>query len=290
MKYGEVYPTGLYLGMALSKYWTTYADGAVFLNDSSQSIACAGENNACGNISYHRNKFTPWEFLLITAGAYSFEKYFTIRALSEISFYSKEFPTYQEGDKDPHGNLYLMFYRLGISRMPGYPYNFRYNGRDILKGTALAHGRLSLDIPYKLRWFIDSPWFPFSSLNQVKLSLMSNIGTTLNEVPDRIITALNKGEHEILFDFGVQFSLNFQIFHRIPMTIFVRAFKPVNMLKEQMILRKDLPPIDWNGDGFTERHTFTGYSAGRDYDVGVKEYLKNLNSTKYYFGLTLGRF
>jgi hypothetical protein len=124
--------------------------------------------------------------------------------------------------------------------MPGYSYNFYYQGRDILEGTNLFWGRLSLDFPYKFRRFMDITATP-SSLNQVQLSLISNIGTVMNKSPDKIIPALKAGENQVLMDAGFRISVTFLLYHRLPFSAYFQVFKPLNSLEEKDLFYFDFP-------------------------------------------------
>ena len=159
-----------------------------------------------------------------------------------------------------------MPYRLGLNRMPGYPYRFYYRGRDILEGTAMAWTRLQLDLPVKIRQYLGNP-SPFSSLNQVQLSLIGDAGTVLDRAPDHLIGSLDRGEHHLLLDYGAKLSATFLIYHWLPMELYGMAFMPYNRLKADRV--------------FLEEWAAGGYDSPEDY-------LDNVKLPRFFVGFTIG--
>jgi hypothetical protein len=159
-----------------------------------------------------------------------------------------------------------MPYRLGLNLMPGYPYRFQYRGRDILEGTAMTWARLQADFPLKVREFLGYP-SPLSSLNKLQLSLIGDAGTVLNQAPDHLLDALDRGEHHLLLDYGAKLSATFLFYHWLPMELYAIAFMPYNKLKAGNIFLED-----W---------------AGRGYD-SPEDYLDNVKVPRFFVGFTIG--
>jgi len=286
---GLKYPTGIYIGTGISKYWANYWNGT--LGSDAEQTACAREGKVCGDAVFSQDKFSPFRFDTELSLAYSHGDMFTISLLNQMGLYSREFPTFGPYALEPYSSLYPMFYRLGLGRMPGYPNNLYYGGRDILNGTSMFWTRLSLDFPYKLRKVIDYSAIPFTSVNQVKLSLIGNVGTTINAGPDSVISALENEVHETLFDVGGRISLTMKMFHRIPVTAYFQVFYPVNQLKAEGILPEDIAYIDFDQNGIIDiDYSPSGQPIGNDYFIGRQLYIDNLKKPRYFMGLSMGIF
>jgi hypothetical protein len=246
---GKPLPQGYTFWLSAQKWWTRYMSGAALM-DSSLVSTLNQRGRVSANAVPIQDKFEPFSLNFGGGGFLSYKDLFYLSAFTQVAFFSEKFPmtrsiadstadgiTYVE---NPPSNLYPLTYRLGIYLMPGYSYNFNYQGRDILEGSNLFWGRLSLDFPYKLRRFMDITATP-SSINQVQLSLISNIGTVMNKSPDKIIPALKAGENQVLMDAGFRVSITFLLYHRLPFSAYFQVFKPINFLEEKDLYYYDYP-------------------------------------------------
>ncbi len=276
-KIGTPLPTGFAFQTMLSRYWVNYADSVAEF-DSFIEAQCVLEGINCGTIGYSQQSFNPFELNSIVQGMYSFEDKATLRGVIQLASYSQKFPTNYPGLDEPNSSLYPMFYRLGLSRMPGYGYTLRYDGRDILKGTNMFWMSLGADYYLKLHQFFDSEALPFSSLSKIKLSLMGNAGTTLNEAPKTLLKALDQEKHDLLFDLGVRLSFQFLSYHQLPMTLYFQAFMPFNFLDASKFGQ-------YGTNSVSERVEWFNYSS----NVG-KAILDEVNQPRFFVGLQIGHF
>jgi hypothetical protein len=276
-----------------AKWWTRYAQ-----TDLSVDANLAGEftkdREPFGESLPIQGTFNPWQLDLGWTGALSKGENFLAYLSMDVGTFTEKFPQNRDAAhltsngvgfdttfaSNPDPNLWVMTYRLGLDRMPAYPYNFTYRGDDILSGTALLHTRLEVDIPIKIRKYIDYPSL-FSSLNQVQLSLIGDAGLTLDRSPDRLVGMLERGEHHLLTDYGARISGTFFMYHQIPMTVFAQVFMPYNELKASKLYNLDYPratPIAGPGSNAAQdRHD-------RD------QYMKLVKNPRYFVGLTVGIF
>ena len=175
-----------------------------------------------------------------------------------------------------------MPYRLGVFLMPGYPYTFYYQGRDILSGTAMIWSRVAMDFPLKVHNFIDYP-SPLSSLNKVQLSLIGDAGTVLNKTPDKIKDALDHGQHKLLMDYGVKASATFLMYHWIPMELYAQVFWPYNKLDSKKLYLSDYPYTHYHVDPVNGP-----YLTASDDSRNRSEYMKAVKDPRFFVGFTIG--
>jgi hypothetical protein len=226
--------------------------------------------------------FKPWQVDLGWFAAWSQGDWFQISAEHQFRFFTHKFPSVTDriaennfGDtvtvENPHPNLWVLPFRLGLDLMPGYPYSFYYRGHDVLRGTAMTWGRLQADFPFKLRKYLGYP-SPFSSFNKVQLSLIGDAGAVLNKTPDKIFETFSEGQHHLLMDFGAKLSLTFLFYHFIPMEIYGMAFVPYNQLEADKLFTGEF---------------YSPYSAETEARQRNR-YLDYVKDPRFFFGLSFG--
>jgi hypothetical protein len=276
-----------------AKWWARYAQTDLSV-DANLAGAYTKDREPFGESLPIQGTFNPWQIDLGWTAALSKGENFLAFLSMDVGSFTEKFPqtkdpahlTSNGADFDttyvnnPDPNLWVMTYRLGLDRMPAYPYNFTYRGNDILSGTALFHTRLEVDIPIKIRKYLDYP-SPFSSLNQVQLSLIGDAGMTFDRSPDRIFGILERGEHHLLTDYGARLSATFLMYHQIPMTVFGQVFMPYNELSADKLYNVDYArstPIAGPGSNAALDR--------RDRD----EYMKLVKNPRFFVGFTVGLF
>lgn len=278
-----------------TKWWANYA-----VTDLDVDLNLAGlyskDREPVGIYLPLQESFNPWQMDLGLVGAWSLGENFLGLLSVDVGTFLQKFPQSKVSAHvragsgvfdttfvdNPDGNLWVMTYRLGLDRMPGYPYNFTYRGDDVLEGQAMFHSRLELDFPLKLRARLPHP-SPFSSLNQVQLSLIGDAGSTFDKSPDQIYDILDKGEHQLLFDLGLRASATFMMYHQIPMTAYFQVFMPFNELNAGDLYNLDYP----RRTAITPNVSPAQYvkdQADRD------QYMKLVKEPRFFVGLTMGVF
>lgn len=293
---GTPLPKALVLYGAATKWWARYATTTELDIDATTAALISETGKPIGLVIPVQADFNPWQLDAGILGVYSKGENFMGMLSVDIGTFTQKFPqtrlpahlTPRTNTVDttfvdnPESNLWVMTYRLGLDRMPGYPYNFYYRGNDVLEGQALFHSRLELAMPFKVRAPIGYP-SPFSSLNQVQLSLIGNAGATFDKGPDKIYGILEKGEHHLLLDYGLRASATFLMYHQIPMTAYAQVFMPYNRLEADKLYNLDYARRTEIKATYTDREASLD-QADRD------AYMNAVKEPRYYIGLTVGLF
>jgi WD40-like Beta Propeller Repeat len=293
---GTPLPQAFVLYGAATKWWANYATTTELDVDAASAVLLSERGEALGLLIPVQADFNPWQLDFGMVGMLSKGENFMGMLSVDIGTFTQKFPqtrmpahlvprantfdtTFVE---NPESNLWVMTYRLGLDRMPGYPYNFYYRGNDILEGQALFHSRLELGFPIKVRAPFGYP-SPFSSLNQVQLSLIGNAGATFDRGPDKIYGILEKGEHHLLLDYGARASATFLMYHQIPMTAFAQVFMPYNQLQASKLYNLDY------GRRTTIKASYTAEEARTD-RADRNAYMNAVKEPRYFIGLSVGLF
>lgn len=291
MKAGTWLPTGAGLWGSARKTWSIYESGFQ-IADSIVAQTLAQKGKVSPTYVLTASQFNPWSVDGGVGAVYSVGRAATFHANAMAGAYLNTFPLVQ-GVVDISGadttvrgeypgSLWMLPYQLGYAYMPGYPYNFRYRGRDIMEGSSFGMVRAGVDVPIRgFGFFI--PDLPLTSFQQLTLSGMVNSGTTLFLPADRIYDALEAGQHNLLVDYGVRLAANFRIFHQFPFTIYAQGFQPWNNLKADRLFWYDYPHTGApNADGSISAAQLANAAKDR------KEYIKLVKEPRYFVGFTLG--
>lgn len=290
MKLGTYLPTGVGVWGAGRKWWATYQTG--FMDaDSLLKQTLSQQGKPAPQLVLLQGEFDPWSLELGAGGIWSYRKLFSAFANVQAASFLNKFPTTNEvadisGNdstfrEETVGTLWAMTYQLGYSQMPGYPYNFRYRGRDIMEGTSFAKGSYGIEIPIRLGAFL--PGLPITSFRQFSVTAMGDLGTTLITPADKLYDALEQGQHYLLLDFGVKLSANFRIYHQYPFTIYGLGFVPYNRLSADRLFWNDYPH---RGRSVPDGSHTAEQIANAPQDRA--EYIKLVKDPRYFVGFQLG--
>ncbi len=291
--WGTYLPTGGWISTGIHKWWATYETGAFTTLDSATSNQLIMEGNIAPRGILPLAKFEPWNFDIAGGGLFSLGKTFTLFANVEASAFLNKEPMSTDSVQVTPNNfttvenlddgLWVMANRIGYFRLHGYPYNFKYRGRQIMEGSSMVYGQFGIQIPIKVGLFI--PDLPTSSLKQFLISGIGEWGTTLNSAPDKIYRSLEEGQHHLLLDFGLKASMNFNLYHQIPFTLYAQAFVPFNELKAENLYWDDFSHTGRpNPDGSASPEQIR--NAGQDRAT----YINQVKDPRYFVGFNLGIF
>ena len=278
---GTFLPTGAGLYLSLHKWWATYETGEFSRLDSSNVIRLISEGKIVPEGLLPQAEFEPWSFENGVSGIWSAGREFSVFANAEMGMFLNKAPTYTNttpvnsgGDSANVENLengmWAMTYRIGYYRMSGYPYNFQYRGRDIMEGSSFTFGQAGIQIPIKAGLFL--PSLPTTSFQKFLITAMGEWGTTQVSAPDKVVSNLAEGKHYLLLDYGLRFSMNFQLYHQYPFTIFAQVFEPFNLLTAENLFYGDYP------------HTSSNDSENRT------QYINRVKDPRFFVGFNLGTF
>ncbi|HLP41003.1 MAG TPA: hypothetical protein VK465_05810, partial [Fibrobacteria bacterium] len=246
---GTWLPTGVGVFTGVRKWWVNYAEDDLQVDSLFRQLqAEAGRPDA--ELVLKQAQFNPWSLDLGVAGALSQGRLFTLFGNLEAGTFLNKFPM---DERNAHWNgaqivrgretaqyLWVLPYQLGgFFQMPGYPYNFRYRGRDIMEGTSMARGQVGVRIPVPFGFFI--PTLPLTSFREFSVTAVMNGGTTLISAPDRILSDLEDGMHHLLLDYGARLNWNFRIYHQYPFSFYLQGFRPYNRLRANNLFWFDYP-------------------------------------------------
>jgi len=282
---GTTLPNAFAVYAMASKWWARFA-GDDFEVDQNLAGSLTRDGEPIPYYLPLQRSFEPWQLDFGWVGLKSGGEHFLGMFSMDMGTFLEKFPqrtviadirTAGNGQADtvlvdnPDPNLWVMTYRLGLEKMPGYPYNFVYQGNDILEGSAFFHSRLEIDLPFKIRKYLPYP-SPLSSLNQIQLSGIADAGVTFDQSPDQIYGILERGDHHLLFDVGVRLSATFLMSHQIPMTLYFQSFLPLNQLRAGGLYAVD-------------------YARESDSDAENRSnHLASVKDPRYFVGFSLGLF
>ncbi|MEO7426532.1 MAG: hypothetical protein ABI036_15190 [Fibrobacteria bacterium] len=292
---GTYLPTGGGVWGVLHHYWATYASGEAAV-DSLTRIRESLEGKPTPVATLTQNEYDPWSIDFGGGGMVSIGRYASLFANMEAGAFLNKFPTntvrgniVRSGggydtttSQEPESNLWVMDYRLGYYRMSGYPYSFNYRGRDIMEGSSFAFGQMGVQVPLKTGFFL--PGLPTTSWKQIMLTAMGEWGTTLSTSPDHIYRSLANGEHYLLLDYGLRVSMNFHLYHQLPVSLFAQVFMPWNDLKAENLYWFDYGHTGAAGDGEPSPQQLANDNADR------KRYMDQIQQPRFFVGFNLGTF
>ena len=312
---GKYLPSSFDIYGSVQKWWTTYGDQAL-QTDTTLRQNLSSRGRVAPLLVITQKDFQPWQldvttgFTLAKGSPKTGSLGISLSTVAQAGSFTEKFPMSNalvdlKAAANPDGsprldttfgeippnNLWLMTYRLGLSRMPGYGYNFFYQGQDILQGSAMFWTRTALEIPYLVRQFVGLGTPP-SSFNQVRLSLIGDAGTALFKAPTRLVSTLEKGQQKMLFDYGVRVSATMYFYHAYPLTAYFQVFQPYNQLKASDLYLSDYrgPPAPRDpqmSDADYQRY-LDGFFAGDE--VLRNNYMKAVKDPRFFFGLEIGVF
>jgi hypothetical protein len=293
---GTYLPTAAGVWASGRKWWATYQSGFLAA-DTLLKQSLSQEGKAAPEFVLQQSKFSPWSLDLGTGAVWSHGKAFSVFANLQGGLFLNKFPTTVDSSTTPDGgialtedtspSLWIMTYQLGYSLMPGYPYNFRYRGRDLMEGTSFAWMQYGVDIPIPLGAFL--PGLPTTSFRQMSLTAVSNLGTTLITPADRILSTLENRRHHLLVDFGLRLAANFRIYHQFPFTVYAQGFVPWNRLKASRLYAEDYgrtPPrvLERDGNGNPTLLETPAQNDARDRE----NHIQLVKEPRFYVGFQVG--
>ncbi len=282
-QYATWLPNGFSVFLGAQKWWARYAS-RFEENIEPVVVQQAYNERPISESVALQSDFAPWSADFWTAGAYSYDSVFSLKASVEAGSFMEKFPMEGRPDdipptelvENPAPQLWPMTYKLGLFRLPGYPYSLYYRGRNILEGTAAATAHFSLEFPYKLKHFFGIPVGP-TSLYRLQLAFLGNAGFTLNRTPDKLVSAVVDREHHLLADLGVRISATFRLYHQFPITAYFQAFQPINDLRPHALYPTDYRDISVEVDEATDSRLRNAY-------------IDAINSPRYFVGMQFGIF
>lgn len=289
-KLGTYRPTYAQVWGSARKWWATYMTD-VIPADSALIRAISQEGRPAPEAIFTHSQFDPWSLDAGLNFAWSHKQSLTLFAAAQGGAFLNKFPMEAvPGDlagpnavkEEPFGTLWVMNYQLGYYLMPGYPYNFRYRGRDIMEGTSLGLFTAGIELPVRgLGAFI--PGLPLSSFREFSLRGWANAGTTLIVPFDKIGDFLLDGRHDLLVDLNVRAAANFRIYHQYPFTIYAQGSLPHNYLDEDRLFWYDYAHTGApNPDGSPSAQQIANAPADR------KRHMDLVKVPRFYVGFTLG--
>jgi hypothetical protein len=292
---GTYLPTAAGVWISGRKWWSTYQSGFL-VADTLLKQTLSQEGKASPEFVLLQSDFNPWSIDLGAGGVWSYGKAFSVFANARGGLFLNKFPTEEtvaniDGTdtlrrEETVNTLWAMTYQLGYSLMPGYPYNFRYRGRDIMEGTSIGRLQAGVDIPIPLGAFI--PALPTSSFRQLSLTAVGNMGSTLIVPADRIYRTLEKGRHNLLVDFGLRLAANFRLYHRIPFTLYAQGFMPWNKLEADDLFTEDYGRTPPRVVGMTDSGSPVYETPAQNDDRDRENHIRLVKEPRFFVGFQVG--
>lgn len=286
---GTYRPTYAAVWGTARKWWATYMTDFVSA-DSALVRSLSQQGKPAPTALFTLSQFDPWSAEAGINSAYSFGKAATVFANMQGGAFLNKFPVEPvPGDLsgrdsiryEPFGTLWPLTYQLGYYIMPGYPYNFRYRGRDIMEGTSMAVLQAGAEVPVKLGGFI--PALPITSFRELSFRAWANAGSTLIVPFDKIYSFVADGKHDLLVDLNLRVAANFRIYHQFPFTIYAQGSMPYNQLDENKLFWYDYAHTGAaNPDGSPSLVQLANAAADR------KRHIDLVKVPRFYVGFTLG--